>query len=182
MSEEVVLDPASEDKLTSKIADKLKGLVAKREAVEAKEEEKLSGIADFIDQEITKRVDEKLAEKTTVKEEEAPAEKKEEKQAVEKTPEQRVKELEAELAALKKPPEQKPAEAKPGIREATATVTPVTEIPGKPSTIHLSELDVEDMPQEVQDAIAEVSKNEIPGFATIFEYMFSKKKKSGDQL
>lgn len=181
MTEEVTLDPASEEKLTSRIADKLKSLVAKREAVEQKEEEKLSGLADFIDQEMTKRVEEKLAEKEKIpeKKEEKASEKKDEKPPAEKTPEQRIKELRDELAKLEKPPEKKTGDL------VNKPVTPVVDVPNKPSAATVNQPQISDggLPQEVLDAIEEVQKNPIPGFATIFEYLYgNKKKNSGDQL
>jgi len=176
VSETVELDPASEDKLTSKIAEKLKGLVAKREEKEAKEDEKLAGIADFIDQEIGKRVDEKLAEKTTVK----PPETKEEKLSLEKTPEERVKELEAELAKLKTPPEKKkltPEEQKAEELKNRPPPPPFSSDKTPAATVNQEQVDTDDLPQEVLDAIDEVTKNPIAGYATILEYLYPKGKR-----
>lgn len=173
MSEEVALDKQSEASFIEKIVDRFKGEVKKEREKETKEDQAIGELTDLINQAIEERLNAKLAEGK----EEKPVEKTDEKlkgKALEETT----------ISESKEPPEKKPVELGGGkgesLSEDKPPPPPQAQVNKTPAA-DLNKFD-DDLPVEVQEAIDEVAKNPQAGFATIFKYLYDKRKERGDRL
>ena len=170
VSEEVVLDQKSQDTLVSRIAEKVKSALTTRDVASNKEDEAIAALVDVIDGQIEERLAKKAAEQATPPPVPPPV------TVTPTSPPPEKKKEELKPAANLPPP---PAEQAKNINEKLAAIEK-KEAPSIPQA-QVNPQGFEEMTADMQEAVEEILKNPVPGYSTIFKYMF-KKKNSGEQL